>query len=145
MCYVDPLAWRKCYYALCWSLHFLKQTTHCCCCCCCCVVSVVSSSVWPHRRQPTRLPRPLDSPGKNTEMGCHFLLQCMNEKWKWSRSVVSDSQWPQGLQPTRLLHPWDFPGKSTEADCHCLLWNDSLGLHKLPLLLLSIPMTLTQK
>ena len=34
----------------------------------------------PHRRQPTRLPRPWDSPGKNTGVGCHFLLQCMNVK-----------------------------------------------------------------
>ena len=31
----------------------------------------------PIRRQPTRLPRPWDSPGKNTGVGCHFLLQCM--------------------------------------------------------------------
>ena len=29
----------------------------------------------PHRRQPTRLPRPWDSPGKNTGLGCHFLLR----------------------------------------------------------------------
>ena len=34
-----------------------------------------SDSVRPHRRQPTRLPRPWDSPGKNTGEGCHFLLQ----------------------------------------------------------------------
>src|SRR5574342_541778 len=47
------------------------------CCCCCCVTSVVSDSVRPHRRQPTRLPRPWDSPGKNTGVGCHFLLQCL--------------------------------------------------------------------
>ena len=39
--------------------------------------SVVSDSVRPHRGQPTRLPRPWDSPGKNTGVGCHFLLQCM--------------------------------------------------------------------
>ena len=32
------------------------------------------------RRQPTRLPRPRDSPGKNTGVGCHFLLQCMKVK-----------------------------------------------------------------
>ena len=32
------------------------------------------------RRQPTRLPRPWDSPGKNTGVGCHFLLQCMKGK-----------------------------------------------------------------
>ena len=50
------------------------------CCCCCCVASVVSGSVRPHRQQPTRLPRPLDSPGKNTGVGCHFLLQCMKVK-----------------------------------------------------------------
>ena len=32
------------------------------------------------RRQPTRLPHPWDSPGKNTGVGCHFLLQCMKVK-----------------------------------------------------------------
>ena len=36
---------------------------------------VMSNSVRPHRQQPTRLPRPWDSPGKNTAVGCHFLLQ----------------------------------------------------------------------
>ena len=41
---------------------------------------VVSDSMQPHRRQPTRLPRPWDSPGKNTVVGCHFLLQCMKVK-----------------------------------------------------------------
>ena len=34
----------------------------------------------PIRRQPTRLPRPWDAPGKNTAVGCHFLLQCMKVK-----------------------------------------------------------------
>ena len=42
----------------------------------------MSDSVRPHRQQPTRLPRPWDSPGKNTGMGCHFLLQCMKVKVK---------------------------------------------------------------
>ena len=50
------------------------------CCCCCSVASVVSNSVRSHRRQPTRLPHPWDSPGKNTGVGCHFLLQCMKVK-----------------------------------------------------------------
>ena len=40
----------------------------------------MSDSVQPRRRQPTRLPRPWDSPGKNTGVGCHFLLQCMKVK-----------------------------------------------------------------
>ena len=52
----------------------------CYCCCCCCIASVVSDSVRPHRRQPTRLPGPWDSPGKNTGVGCQFLLQCMKVK-----------------------------------------------------------------
>ena len=51
-----------------------------CDCCCRQVASVVSDSVRPHRRQPTRLPRPWDSPDKNTGVGCHFLLQCMKVK-----------------------------------------------------------------
>ena len=38
------------------------------------------SRVRPHRRQPTRLLRPWDSPGKDTGVGCHFLLQCMKVK-----------------------------------------------------------------
>ena len=42
----------------------------------------------PHRRQPTRLPGPWDSPGKNTGVGCHFLLQCIKVK---SESEVAQS------------------------------------------------------
>ena len=48
----------------------------------------MSDSVRPHRRQPTRLPHPWDSPGKNTGVGCHFLLQCMKVK---SQSEVAPS------------------------------------------------------
>ena len=72
----------------------------------------------PHRWQPTRLPRPWDSPGKNTGVGCHFLLQCMKVK---SLSRVQPSVTPWTVQPSRLLRPWDFPGKSTGVGCHCLL------------------------
>ena len=45
-------------------------------------------SVRHHRWQPNRLPRPWDSPGKNTGVGCHFLLQCMNVK---SQSEIAQS------------------------------------------------------
>ena len=45
-------------------------------------------TVRPHRRQPTRLPHPWDSPGKNTGVGCHFFLQCMKVK---SESEVAQS------------------------------------------------------
>ena len=64
----------------------------------------MSDSVRPHRRQPTRLPRPWDSPGKNTGVGCHFLIQCMK--------VKSESEATQSC-PT-LSDPMDcgLPGSS---------------------------------
>ena len=81
----------------------------------------MSDSVRPHRRQPTRLHRPWDSPGKNTGVGCHFLLQCMKVKSESEVAQLCPAQRPHGLQPTRLLHPWDFLSKSTGVGCHCLL------------------------
>ena len=58
-----------------------EGVSHCLACCCCWkFTSVVSDSVRPHRWQPTRLSRPWDSPGKNTGLGCHFLLQWMEAK-----------------------------------------------------------------
>ena len=86
----------------------------------------MSDSVRPHRQQPTRLPHPWDSPGKNTGVSCRFLLQCMKVKSEVAQSCPT--QRPQGLQPTRLLCPWDFPGKSTEFGRQCLLWNSMLGV-----------------
>ena len=67
----------------------------------------MSDSVRPHRRQPTRLPCPWDSPGKNTGVGCHFLLQCMKVK---SESEVAQSY------PT-LSDPMDcsLPGSSVHG------------------------------
>ena len=53
-------------------------------------------TVRPHRQQPNRLPRPWGSPGKNTGVRCHFLLQCMKVK---SESEVAL------LCPT-LATPW---------------------------------------
>ena len=67
----------------------------------------MSNSVRRHRRQPTRLRRPWDSPGKNTGVGCHFLLQCMKVK---SESEVTQSC------PT-LSKPMDcsLPGSSVHG------------------------------
>ena len=48
----------------------------------------MSDSVRPQRQQPTSLPCPWDSPGKNTGVGCHCLLQCMKVK---SKSEVAQS------------------------------------------------------
>ena len=69
--------------------------------------SVVSNSGRPHRRQPTRLPRPWDSPGKNTGVGCHCLLQRMK--------VKSESEVAQPC-PT-LIDPMDcsLPGSSVHG------------------------------
>ena len=77
----------------------------------------MSDSVRPHRRQPTRLPHPWDSPGKNTRVGCHFLLQCMKVKSEsevTQSCPVSNSSRPHGLQPTRLLCPWEFQARVLE-------------------------------
>ena len=81
----------------------------------------MSDSVRPHRRQPTRLPRPWDSPGKNTGVGCHFLLQCMK--------VKSDSEVAQSCPALR--DPMDcslqappsmgFSRQEGWSGCHCLL------------------------
>ena len=61
----------------------------------------------PHRWQPTRLPRPWDSPGKNTGVGCHFLLQCMK--------VKSESEAAQSC--LTLSNPMDcsLPGSSVHG------------------------------
>ena len=59
----------------------------------------MSDSVRPHRQQPTRFPRPWDSPGKNTGVGCHFLLQCMKVKVKWlSRVQLLATPWTAAYQ-----------------------------------------------
>ena len=81
----------------------------------------MSDSLRPHRWQPTRLPHPWDSPGKNTGVGCHFLLQCMKVKSEREVTQSCPTLRSHGPQPTRLLCPWDFPGKSTGVGCHHLL------------------------
>ena len=85
-------------------------------------------SVRPHRWQHTRLPHPWDSPGKNTGVGCHFLLQSMK--------VKSESEVAQLC--LTLCDPMDcsLPGSSVhgifqarvlELGCHCLLRFQALG------------------
>ena len=67
----------------------------------------MSDSVRPQRWQPTRLPCPWDSPGKNTGVGCHYILQCMKVK---SESEVAESC-------RTLSDPMDFspPGSSVHG------------------------------
>ena len=92
----------------------------------------------PHRRQPTRLPHPWDCPGKNTGVGCHFLLQCMK--------VNSEREVQSGLT---LCDPMDcsLPGSSvhgifqakilewaTALLLQVIFWTQGLSLHLLRLL-----------
>ena len=67
----------------------------------------MSDSVWPHRRQPTTLPCPWDSPGKNTGVGCHFLLQCMK--------VKSESEVAQSCPTLRDPMDCSLPGSSVHG------------------------------
>ena len=82
----------------------------------------MSKSVRPQRWQPIRLPRPRDSQGKNTGVGCHFLLQSMKVK---RESEVAQSS-PILCNPTDCSLPdssvdGDSPGKNTGVGCHVLL------------------------
>ena len=86
----------------------------------------MSDSAQSHRRQPTRLPHPWDSPGKNTEVGCHFLLQC--------EKVKNESEVAQSC-PT-LSDPMDcsLPGSSVHGilQARVLEWLPFPSLGDLP-------------
>ena len=85
----------------------------------------MSDSVRPHRWQPTRLPRPWDSPGKNTGVGCHCLLQCMKVN---SESEVAQScptlatLWTAAYQAPPSM---GFSRQKYWSGCHCLLPENS--------------------
>ena len=104
----------------------------------------MSDSVRPHRWQPTRLPHPWDSPGKNTGVGCHFHLQCM--KVKSEREVAQscptlsdpeDCSLPgfsaQGIFQARglecpSLHPHKIQGVYKDSMCECSVIQSCLTL-----------------
>ena len=67
----------------------------------------MSDFVRPHRWQPTRLRRPWDSPGKNTGVGCHCLLQCMK--------VKSESEVTQSCLTRRNPMDCSLPGSSVHG------------------------------
>ena len=89
----------------------------------------MSDSVRPYRRLPTRLPHPWDSPGKNTGVGCHFLLQCTKVKSEVTQSC-----------PT-LSNPTDcsVPGSSNHGifQARVLEWG-AIAFSELVRLLLSL-------
>ena len=75
---------------------------------------------------------PWDSPGKNTGVGCHFLLQCMKVKHESEVAQSCLTLQHHGLRPIRLLRPRDFPGKSTGVGCHCLLQSKVYTVYTVP-------------
>ena len=107
------------------------------------------NSLQPHGLQPARLLCPCHSPGKNTGVGCHSLLQGIFPTQGWNlgllhcrqifllseppgmpltsvcagsvASVMYDSLRLYGLQPSRLFCPWNSLGKNTRVGCHFLL------------------------
>ena len=68
-----------------------------------------------HRRQPTRLPHPWDSPGKNTGVGCHFLLQCMK--------VESESEVIQSCPTLSDSMDCSLPGSSVHGFSRQEYWS----------------------
>ena len=80
------------------SLNVKQEWASCCCC------KVASDSVRPHRQQPSRLPCPWDSPGKNTGVGSQFLLQFMKMK--------SESEVAQSCPALSDLMDCSLPGSS---------------------------------
>ena len=70
-----------------------------------CARSVMSNCLWPHGVQPTRLPCSWSSPGKNTGVGFHFLLQ--------------------GIFPTQGSN--HVSGKGRQIVYHCTTWESLEG------------------
>ena len=75
------------------------------------------SLVRPHRRQPTRLPRPWESPGGNTGVRCYFLLQCVKVK-SLSRVRLLPTPWTAAHQAPPSM---GFSRQEHWSGCHCLL------------------------
>ena len=94
----------------------------------------MSDSVQPHRWQPSRLPYPWDSPGKNTGVGCHFLLQSMKVKSKvksLSRVQLLATSWTAAYQAPLSMgfsrqEYWSgvptLPSLQRSLEC-CYLWD----------------------
>ena len=114
----------------------------------------MSNSVRPPRRQPTRLPRPWDSPGKNTGVGCHFLLQCVKVK-QLSRVQLLATSWtaayqaPPSMGFARQEYQSGLPLPSPGAHCSGydktdIVWlNHSICLFLVPLWWLMLSWALT--
>ena len=87
----------------------------------------MSDSVQPHRRQPTRLSRPWDSPGKITGVGCHFLLQCMKVESESRKSLghvrLSPTPWTAAREAPPSL---GFSRQEYWSGLPVITWHSSL-------------------
>ena len=84
--------------------------------CACWVASVVFDPLWPRGLSPTRLLCPRDSPGKNTAVGCHFLLQgCIQEHWESGAVYVSEGFNCVVQAERHTLIKWHLPGRLINA------------------------------
>ena len=92
----------------------------------------MSDSVRPHGRQHTRLPRPWDSPGKNTGVGCHFLLQCMKVKllsrvWLLATPWTAAYEAPPSMGFSRQEYWSGVPSPSPEPAAYSsFFWNPDI-------------------
>ena len=77
--------------------------------------SVVSDSVQPHRRKPTRLCRPWDSPGKNTGVGCHFRLHCMKVKEESEKVGLKLNVQKTKIMASGPITSWEIDGETMET------------------------------
>ena len=88
---------------------------------CCCLLLFAKSCLtllWSHRLQPTRLLCPWDFPGKNTGVGCHFLLQGI---------FPTQGSNPCHLHCMWILYHWGtWEGKWSEAIQSCLTLCDPM-------------------
>ena len=75
----------------------------------------MSDSVRAHRRQPTRLRRPWNSPGKNTGVGCHFLLQCVKVKEESEKTGLKLNIQKTKIMASGSITSWEIDGETVET------------------------------
>ena len=69
----------------------------------------------PHRQQLTRLPRPWDFPGKNTGVGCHFLLQGMKVKVESEKVGLKLNIQKTKIKASGPITSWQIDGETVET------------------------------
>ena len=83
----------------------------------------MSNSVQPQRRQPTRLPHPWDSPGKNTGVGCHFLLHTCTAFQLLSRIKLNVLNTVCKIRsPPMWLSSWSVTCQHKHLKCHLTIF-----------------------